>query len=58
LATAGSGVPLGGGRGMCDFGVEYGKIGNPDLGLEESYVRLLLGFIGQEPWKRRKSYLE
>ncbi|MFH1679347.1 MAG: hypothetical protein ABIH26_01740 [Candidatus Eisenbacteria bacterium] len=59
MATIGSGVPLGGGRGTLDFGVEYGTIGDREsVGLEETYLRFLIGFTGQEPWKRRKSYIE
>jgi hypothetical protein len=57
--SAGSGFPLGGGRGICDFGIEYGRIGDrSEIGLEESYLRFLIGFTGQEPWRKRKSYVE
>ncbi len=57
--SAGSGFPLGGGRGVCDFGLEYGRLGDRgEIGLEESYLRVLIGFSGQEPWRRRKSYVE
>jgi len=59
IATIGSGIPLGGGRGTFDFGIEYGSIGDKgSVGLEESYLRILVGFTGQEPWRRRKSYVE
>jgi hypothetical protein len=59
IATIGSGIPLGGGRGTFDFGLEYGRIGDEgSIGLEESYLRVLVGFTGQEPWRRRKSYVE
>ncbi|MBN1826108.1 MAG: hypothetical protein JW958_07575 [Candidatus Eisenbacteria bacterium] len=57
--TCGTGFSLGGGAGICDLAVEYGRIGDQDRnGLEESYTRVVVGFTGQEPWRRRKSYLE
>lgn len=55
----GSGFPIGVRRSFCDFGVEYGRIGSKgDLGLEEEYYRILIGFTGQEPWRKRQSYVE
>jgi len=55
----GSGFRFGEGRGLCDFGIEYGVIGDQDtVGLEESYIRFLVGITGQEPWRKRKSYIE
>jgi hypothetical protein len=57
--TAGSGFRLGKERGRCDWALEYGRIGDGGTnGIEESYWRVAIGVSGQEPWKRRKSYIE
>lgn len=57
--TVGSGFRLGKGRGRWDWAVEYGRIGDEaENGLEESYYRVVIGVSGQEPWKKRKSYIE
>ncbi len=56
--TVGSGFRLGKGRGRCDWALEYGRIGDQgENGLEEKYYRVVIGVSGQEPWKRRKSYI-
>lgn len=50
----GTGLDLRGGMGRLDLGFEYARIGSIERnGREESQVRFLLGFSGQESWKRR-----
>jgi len=57
--TCGTGFELGGGAGICDLAVEFGRIGDrEENGLRESYTRFVVGFTAQEPWRRRKSYIE
>lgn len=59
IFSCGSGFVLGEGRGRCDFGLEYGRIGSrANIGMEESWYRFVIGFTGQEPWRKRKSYVE
>lgn len=56
--TLGSGFNLGRG-GFCDLALEYGLLGDAStIGLEESYYRVVVGFSGQEPWRKRKSYID
>ena len=51
---AGAGIDLRGGNGRFDFGFEYARIGNlADNGAEESVWRVLIGFSGQELWRRK-----
>lgn len=56
--TFGSGFNLGRG-GFCDLALEYGLLGDAStVGLEENYYRFVVGFSGQEPWRKRKSYID
>ena len=51
---AGAGMNLRGGNGRFDVGFEYARIGNlGDNGAEESVWRVLIGFSGQELWRRK-----
>ena len=51
----GAGLDLRGGMGRLDLGFEYARIGAIDRnGREETQYRFLLGFSGQESWKRRR----
>jgi hypothetical protein len=50
----GTGLDLSNHGGRVDVGFEYARLGALDRnGLEESVWRFLVGFSGQEPWRRR-----
>jgi hypothetical protein len=50
----GAGFDLRGGHGRLDLGFEYGRTGSLETnGYRESSWRFLLGFSGQESWRRR-----
>lgn len=53
FATGGTSFFLGGEAGVVDLVVEYGRRGNrDDNDLEESLLRVGLGFGGGEPWRK------
>lgn len=57
--TIGSGFQMMERRGTCDLGIEYGRIGDRGInGLEEEYIRFLIGITGRESWRKRRSYIE
>ena len=53
---AGVGVPLRSGMGRIDVGFEFARIGNlDDNGARENVWRILVGFSGQEVWRRKST---
>lgn len=49
----GCGLPLGGGRGLCDIGAELGKRTDTRYsGYSENYIRFTLGISGGSKWKK------
>ncbi len=55
----GTSLVLGRDKGRLDITYEYGHMGDVDeIGLRENYHRIVIGFSGQESWRKRKSYIE
>jgi len=49
----GCGLPIGGGRGLCDIGAELGRRTDTQYsGYSENYIRFTLGISGGSKWKK------